>query len=484
MLLDRRNDGSIALFIDGDLQFDSRDERTYHECLALPALALAESRNPGSLKALIIGGGDGLTARELLKSDRVTHLDLVDYDSEIVALARNEFAALNNQSMSDTRVNVHIEDAREFVKRALADGTTYDVIVIDLTAAHDAEAAQLYSVDFYSLLHDLLTDSSVLAVNSASPSGTPEAYWSIFNSLLLADLNPRPYSIVLPSFAEQEYGEDWGFILTARRPIQENDFGDQVKLVEQRSVIKDVEHIRNLFALPEEVLDRQNAACAAKNGSDILVHYLFNANSIETESETQVDTLSIHFSKDAVPVHAGSQLLPQELISQLGEDVTQKEVVLEKVLDLMPALRRHQTRDMINEFLAEPSSFLAPIDLPALVNQLLARASELSQKLVEELKLLKEKIVEYANDHERLFELGTRSLAIIAVVVIIGNLLFPDSVYAKGAAGSHHAAAHAGGRGARGARGVSGTTYNTGVNGHWGNWYTNANGKRTRNWIP
>src|SRR5262245_15921886 len=98
ILLDERDDGSLALYIDGDLQFDSRDEQIYHEALVLPALALAQRRSGEGLRALICGGGDGLVARELLRSQAVAYIDLVDYDAAILDLARGELAALNEGS--------------------------------------------------------------------------------------------------------------------------------------------------------------------------------------------------------------------------------------------------------------------------------------------------------------------------------------------------------------------------------------------------
>jgi spermidine synthase len=120
----RRPDGTVTLFIDGDLQFDQRDEKIYHEGLAQPALKLAEKRltegtqltDPKTLKALIIGGGDGLTARELLKSAKVGSIDLVDYDPEVLSLARSEFAQLNANSLTDPRTTVHVTDAWHFVE--------------------------------------------------------------------------------------------------------------------------------------------------------------------------------------------------------------------------------------------------------------------------------------------------------------------------------------------------------------------------------
>lgn len=486
ILLDCRDDGSLACFLDGDLQFDSRDERIYHESLALPALAIAESRSIGPLRALIIGGGDGLTARELLKSTKVHTVDLVDYDANMVNLARSEFARFNDNSLADQRVNVQIEDARDFVKRALVAGTKYDIIISDLTAAHDADAAKLHTVDFYKQLRDLLGNRGVLAVNSASPSGTPEAYWSIYNSMLTSELNPRAYCITLPSFAEQGYGPDWGFILASPESIQAADFADCLTFANPRFELKDVQQARQLFLINENVFARQATTCAASGESDILVHYLFNPQPIAAESSAFIDMLSFDLSQLTAPQHSSSHLLPQEVrqsLSQWQDEPQRQEELLSEVFDLMPALRRFQTKEMIDDFLVKPAAFLAPIDLRGLVNALLSRVSELPEKLVQELDFLKEKIEELSGDHERLLALGLRSLAIIAVVVIIGNLMYPDAVYAKGHADAH-AAAHAGHRGGGRGYGYGSTyTYNNTV-GHWGPWYTNSNGKRVRNWIP
>ncbi|HEY9680041.1 MAG TPA: hypothetical protein V6C89_21565 [Drouetiella sp.] len=481
ILLDCRDDGSLACFLDGDLQFDSRDERIYHEALALPALAIAESRGIGPLKALIIGGGDGLTARELLKSANICAIDLVDYDANMVNLARSEFARFNDNSLSDERVKVQIEDARDFVKRAQAAGTKYDIIVSDLTAAHDADAAQLHTVQFYEQLRQLLGSSGVISVNSASPSGTPEAYWSIFNSMLTSAVNPRAYCITLPSFAEQGYGPDWGFILGSPQSIQASELADCMILHK----LTDVQQMRDLFLINEHVFARQASSCAANGDSDILVHYLFNPKPVISESSTFIDMLSIDLTTLTAVQHSGSHLLPQEVresLSQWQAVPQSQEQLISEVFELMPALRRFQTREMIDEFLVRPAAFLAPIDLRELVNTLLNRVSELPEKLVQELDFLKEKIEELAGDHERLLALGLRSMAIITVVVIIGNLMYPDAVYAKGHADAHAAAHHAGRRGGGYGYGYgSSYTYNT--PGHWGPWYTNSNGKRVRNWI-
>ncbi|HNW45600.1 MAG TPA: hypothetical protein PKI19_13955, partial [Elusimicrobiales bacterium] len=102
--------GALAFYIDGSLQFDTRDEAVYHETLALPAAALAAARFRRPLRALVLGGGDGLALRELLQFPQVASADLVDYDPGVLELGRGAFAAYNRGSLSDARVKVHCGD--------------------------------------------------------------------------------------------------------------------------------------------------------------------------------------------------------------------------------------------------------------------------------------------------------------------------------------------------------------------------------------
>ncbi|GAB4208620.1 MAG: hypothetical protein OHK0022_38420 [Roseiflexaceae bacterium] len=218
ILLDPRDDGSLALFIDGDLQFDSRDEAIYHEALALPALALVARRHRGPLRALICGGGDGLVARELLKEPRLQQIDLVDYDPTMLELARSELAPFNASSLDNLRVHVTTGDAWRFVERAMQKRRHYELIVVDLTVPQDHNGARFHTVDWYRRLRSLLGTGGILAVNASSPSGLPESYWSIYNAMRAAALPARPLRMALPSFTAQGYGDDWGFVLASPRP--------------------------------------------------------------------------------------------------------------------------------------------------------------------------------------------------------------------------------------------------------------------------
>ncbi len=439
ILLDQRDDGSLALFIDGDLQFDSRDERSYHEALALPALALAVRRSPGPLRALICGGGDGLCARELLKSPRLAALDLVDFDPTIVALAQRELHALNDESLADPRVTVHVADAEAFASEALRSGTRYDVIVSDLTVPQDLAGARLHSVEWYELLAGLLADGGILAANAASPSGSADAYWSIFNSVRAAGLYPRPYRIALPSFAAQGYGGDWGFVVASGRPIEAGELDDGLPLAEPRCALHSAAQLRRCFAFPGESAARRATALPTRAGSSLLLHYLDNSPAIA--DAPAADWTSLGFVVDPVPcpaADAGDHLLPLELRGELRTPAgsVDEQVLLQRVLDLIPALDRAQTRTMIGTFLEEPARFLAAVDLPGLVDRLLQRAAELPRQLRAELRLLAARLKGFADNPTALLRLGMRIVTIITLVVVIAHLAVPDAVYGKGGTGA------------------------------------------------
>ncbi len=479
--LERRADGSIALFIDGDLQFDSNDERIYHEGLALPALALATQRLQAPLKVLVIGGGDGLIAREFFKSSKVIGLDLVDYDPEILNIARNEIQDLNNNSLSDARIIVHVKDAWAFVDRALSDNILYDVIVSDLTGSVDAATARFHSIEWYSKLSRLLKHKGILSVNALSAQRTPEAYWSIFNSLAKASLHARPYHVNIPSFTALSYGEDWGFFIASREPITSQELGETLPLAEPRYFLKTNDDLHKLFLFPEEIMAYQPKSMPASADSNILMQYFCNPG-IETKySGLLANTLALDTGTLVIPEpDNGKNILPHPVRSMLAESVHQAgalgnaqdpQLLLRNILELMPSLQNEHTPELIADFLERPDTFLEAIDLPALVGRLLKRASELPARLVEELELLRDKLQEWASDHNALLlNLGQRVITILTLVVVVGNLLYPDAVYGKGEGAGHHAAAgHNGGGYNRGGYG-----WNNGTN----YYYTNPNYKK------
>ena len=204
--------GDVRLFIDGNLQFSSVDEYRYHEALVHPAMSLAQSRN----HILVLGGGDGMAVREILKYPEVKRLFLIDIDPEITELCANhpEIVALNQGALSDPRVTILNQDAYRFVENPPVDYQDFDVVVIDLPDPNHESLSKLYSVTFYSLLWTRLSEGGVLVSQSTSPFFSRYAFWCIHNSMETAGLKTYAYHLDVPSMG------DWGFNLAARRQIE------------------------------------------------------------------------------------------------------------------------------------------------------------------------------------------------------------------------------------------------------------------------
>ncbi len=211
----------IRLYIDGNLQFSSADEHRYHESLVHPAFAAREQLGPNpARRALLLGGGDGLAVRELLRYPAIESVDLVDLDPEMTRLFRETpaLAELNAGALADPRVTVHNADAMRWLEqRRSGEGgplEPWDLIVIDLPDPNNLSLGKLYSVAFYRLVRAALAPDGVAVVQSTSPYLSPRAYWCVIATLDAADLHPLPYHAHVPSFG------DWGFALVARTPIE------------------------------------------------------------------------------------------------------------------------------------------------------------------------------------------------------------------------------------------------------------------------
>ena len=196
------------LFLNGDLQFSSIDEYRYHESLVHPAM----SGGGGSGRAesvLILGGGDGLALREVLRYREVRQATLVELDPEMISLARHEprLRALNRGSMTDPRANIVAADAFSWLRK---NRQHYDVIIIDMPDPDETATAKLYSVEFYSLARAHLADDGRLVVQAGSPYFAPKSFWCIDATVRAAGLRTVPYHVDVPSFG------DWGFVLAGR----------------------------------------------------------------------------------------------------------------------------------------------------------------------------------------------------------------------------------------------------------------------------
>ncbi len=192
-------------------------------------------------------------------------------------------------------------------------------------------------------------------------------------------------------------------------------------------------NFKRAFAFPSALAEKRATAQPTKLASDALLHSLF-APTWDEASGT--DWTSLDFVHDAAPLpkpHTSATLMPnavqQALQADQGLDESQ---VFEQVVQVMPALRAEQTRSMVREFIASPLRFLNSLDLRRLVEALLRRSRELPRKLVAELRLLRRHLQRTWENPQLLLSRGLRIVSIIALVIILANLLHPDTTYAKG----------------------------------------------------
>ena len=202
-----RKKSDLRLYLDGNIQFSSADEYRYHEPLIHPAMSLSASRE----SVLVLGGGDGLAVREILKWPEVKSITLVDIDPAMTELAKT-FPALreeNQDSLSDPRVKILHEDAYKFLERG---SERYGVIVGDLPDPNNEALGKLYSREFYRLVRRRLGRGGVFVVQSTSPLFSRDAFWCIRKSVAEAGFNTTPYHVYVPTFG------DWGFVLARATP--------------------------------------------------------------------------------------------------------------------------------------------------------------------------------------------------------------------------------------------------------------------------
>lgn len=199
----------LRLFLNSHLQFSSRDEYRYHEALVHPGL----SAIPGARRALVLGGGDGLAVREILKYPDVHSVTLVDLDAEMTRLfsTHPEFTKLNGHSLTSPRVHVINADAFPWLD---TNTDQFDFIVVDFPDPTSYALGKLYTTTFYRLLARHLSQGGLTVVQSTSPMFARQSYWCIVETLKQAGLRTYPYHVYVPSFGE------WGFVIGGLREYE------------------------------------------------------------------------------------------------------------------------------------------------------------------------------------------------------------------------------------------------------------------------
>ncbi|SEE79059.1 spermidine synthase [Streptomyces sp. 2112.3] len=234
--------GPLALYLDGRLRVSAETEYRYHEALVHPAMAAGPHR-----RVLVLGGGDGLAVREILRHRQVRSVTVVELDPGVLRLARRDpgLSRLNHHSLSDPRVRVVTADAFEWLRQQGLRGrgrrqAPFDVIVSDLPDPGIAASTKLYSQEFYGLATRLLAPDGRLVVHAGPPVERARLYWTVESTVRSVGLATVPYRLAgrpasfyggpdraaspvvsvdaevpaaAPSAGPDRY---WGFVLAAR----------------------------------------------------------------------------------------------------------------------------------------------------------------------------------------------------------------------------------------------------------------------------
>lgn len=210
---------SLDLYLDGRLRVSARDEYRYHEALVHPAM------NGPRAHVLILGGGDGLAAREVLRYPDVRDVTVVELDRDVTRLARTDRALseLNGHAFHDPRLTAVTADAFNWMRAAHG---SYDVVISDLPDPGISTSTKLYSAEFYGLVAEALAPGGRVVVHGGPPVSRPRTFWTVEASMRAAGLGTRPYRISA-RLADSAAGPDrathraqrahgWGFVLAGR----------------------------------------------------------------------------------------------------------------------------------------------------------------------------------------------------------------------------------------------------------------------------
>jgi spermidine synthase len=199
------------LFLNGNLQFAERDEYRYHEALVHPAMSAFGAPR----RVAVLGGGDGMAVREILKYPSVESVTLVELDPNMTSLFANDpaMAALNAGALSSPKLHIVNTDAFKWLQGdGNAEPEMFDVIIVDFPDPTNFSIGKLYTNSFYSLLSQRLSVSGYAVIQTTSPLVARQSFWTVASTIESVGLHATPYHANVPSFGE------WGYIIASHRP--------------------------------------------------------------------------------------------------------------------------------------------------------------------------------------------------------------------------------------------------------------------------
>jgi spermidine synthase len=197
----------LRLFLNGNLQFHSRDEYRYHETLVHPAMAA----HGAPKRVLVLGGGDGMAVREVLKYSSVEQVTLVELDPHMTRLFAQHPAlrALNEGALTSPKLRIVNSDAFSWLE---TNQERFDVMVIDFPDPTNFALGKLYTTSFYQRADQALAAGGYMVVQTTSPLIARKSFWTVAATLEAVGLNITPLHVHVPSFGE------WGFVIAGHRP--------------------------------------------------------------------------------------------------------------------------------------------------------------------------------------------------------------------------------------------------------------------------
>lgn len=245
------------LYLDGNLQFSTIDEYRYHEALVHIPLGIRKASN-----VLLLGGGDGLAVREVLKHSTVQSVTLVDLDPEITGMAKENphLKRINESSLENSKVSVLNQDAFVYLNKT---PKRFDLIIADLPDPNNSSLSRLYSREFYMLVRSRLAENGIFITQSTSPFYARKAFWSIGKSLQNAGFsNLVPYHVNVPSFG------DWGFMMASNAALNTGMIQLQVP-----TRFLNREAIPGLFVFEKDLIEK-DVQGSSLDQPKILTYYL------------------------------------------------------------------------------------------------------------------------------------------------------------------------------------------------------------------
>jgi spermidine synthase len=201
------------LFLNGNLQFAQRDEYRYHEALVHPVMAAYSATGGAPKKVAVLGGGDGMAVREILKYPGVESVTLVELDPAMTELFSKQLmlTQLNAGALQSHKVKVINADAFSWLESS---AEVFDVIVVDFPDPTNFNIGKLYTNSFYALLDKHLAASGYAVIQTTSPLVARQSFWTVVATIESVGLTATPYHAHVPSFGE------WGFVVASRRPYR------------------------------------------------------------------------------------------------------------------------------------------------------------------------------------------------------------------------------------------------------------------------